>query len=149
MVLSSPGTAEPRWRNWQTRRSQKPMSARTCGFDSRSRHQDCEFNADLSLSATAGPACLNCFAKGGDNTVDVAVSHFGKHGQRQNPTSCLLGDWKRTTIHPARMGESALQVQRDRVVDTARYARLLEQLPDFITLIALDHEPVVNRFPFC
>ena len=23
---------------WQTRRSQKPMSARTCGFDSRSRH---------------------------------------------------------------------------------------------------------------
>src|SRR5450830_1438135 len=28
----------PRWRNRQTRRSQKPMSARTFGFDSRSRH---------------------------------------------------------------------------------------------------------------
>ena len=39
MVLSSPVTAAPRWRNRQTRRSQKPMSARTCGFDSRSRHQ--------------------------------------------------------------------------------------------------------------
>jgi hypothetical protein len=39
MVLSKPVTAAPRWRNWQTRRSQKPMSARTFGFDSRSRHQ--------------------------------------------------------------------------------------------------------------
>src|SRR5207247_10452511 len=38
IVWSSPRWAAPRWRNRQTRRSPKPMSARTCGFDSRSRH---------------------------------------------------------------------------------------------------------------
>ncbi len=29
----------PSWRNWQTRRSQKPLSERTCGFESHTRHQ--------------------------------------------------------------------------------------------------------------
>src|SRR5438132_3991175 len=38
MIWSKTLWEEPRWRNWQTRRSQKPMSARTSGFDSRSRH---------------------------------------------------------------------------------------------------------------
>src|SRR5439155_15098118 len=38
MVWSGPPGSAPRWRNRQTRRSQKPMSARTSGFDSRSRH---------------------------------------------------------------------------------------------------------------
>src|SRR5438132_14235259 len=38
MIWSKPLREAPRWRNWQTRRSQKPMSARTSGFDSRSRH---------------------------------------------------------------------------------------------------------------
>src|SRR5205807_1188953 len=37
--------AAPRWRNWQTRRSQKPLSARTWGFDSPSRHQTFVFRS--------------------------------------------------------------------------------------------------------
>jgi hypothetical protein len=37
MVVARSSSAEVA--EWQTRRSQKPMSARTCGFDSRSRHQ--------------------------------------------------------------------------------------------------------------
>ncbi len=57
----------PSWRNWQTRRSQKPLSERTCGFESHTRHQGrtvFRFPAisGLTRSATArrrpGPAPL-------------------------------------------------------------------------------------------
>src|SRR5229473_219588 len=31
--------ASPGWRNWQTRRTQNPVAARPCRFDSYARHQ--------------------------------------------------------------------------------------------------------------
>src|SRR5512133_4367008 len=33
-----PYSCGPKWRNWQTRRTQNPVSLGTCGFDSRLRH---------------------------------------------------------------------------------------------------------------
>ena len=32
---------EPKWRNWQTRRTQNPVPERACGFDSHLRHGRC------------------------------------------------------------------------------------------------------------
>jgi hypothetical protein len=56
----------------------------------------------------SGPADANHVTQGGDDAVDIAVGHFGKHRQRQNPTGCILGDWKRAPIHPAGIGKGAL-----------------------------------------
>ena len=40
--------ARPKWRNWQTRRTQNPLFARTCGFDSHLRHNSKSRGQNLS-----------------------------------------------------------------------------------------------------
>src|SRR6266542_4577034 len=47
------GLIEPGWRNWQTRRSQKPLGASPWGFDSPSRHH---FKASRGPDSPAEPA---------------------------------------------------------------------------------------------
>src|SRR5437588_3153854 len=51
--------AAPRWRNWQTRRSQKPLRATSWGFDSPSRHQ-LSYSHRLGLSIGAAGLADAC-----------------------------------------------------------------------------------------
>ena len=44
MKLGDPpesGGLRPKWRNWQTRRTQNPLSLRACGFESHLRYKQC------------------------------------------------------------------------------------------------------------
>src|SRR5262249_50107004 len=49
-----PCPSGPKWRNWQTRRTQNPVSLGTCGFDSHLRHL-APTSAGFGLGAGAEP----------------------------------------------------------------------------------------------
>src|SRR5712692_7614324 len=103
MILSSPVGAAPRWRNRQTRRSQKPMSARTCEFDSRSRHHsgwgDPRLRSHVAKGqASAEPACTVGGAPGTAERVgtkrghiDLSVDLEERRGYWFGPTLAGLG----------------------------------------------------------
>ena len=70
----------PKWWNWQTRRTQNPVMATSCGFKSRLRHQKPELTCSGFFCANAGPR-----TRTNDSVVSVrctlahrsAVSPFG------------------------------------------------------------------------
>src|ERR1700732_1793366 len=73
----------PEWRNWQTRRTQNPVAARPCGFDSLLEHhfQTLLRIAPLTLTPSFSPvifACPHEAARGYSGDTQAAVfSAFG------------------------------------------------------------------------
>src|SRR5436305_11347562 len=55
-VSPAPPTMErkPKWRNWQTRRTQNPVPLGECGFDSHLRHRTVEPIGPVARSAPPG-----------------------------------------------------------------------------------------------
>src|SRR5947209_6908164 len=69
--------ATPKWRNWQTRRTQNPVPFGECGFDSHLRHLCCPLRSRPGASRR-------------DRNVQTSVPGCGVVGVRDGPSQKLL-----------------------------------------------------------
>src|SRR3954463_772260 len=104
-------SAEPKWRNWQTRRTQNPVAERPCGFDPRLRHLrrrmqrgHVKYSSQVITDGQAGtlpnlslviPCCGNSQHNGdestlqGDNWIGQVVSAV-MHGPQWRSTAIFI-----------------------------------------------------------
>src|SRR5438034_1190453 len=71
----------PAWRNWQTRWTQNPVIARSCGFEPLRRHARLQFQRDASAALEN-----NVFTDSRDSTMIVNTPRIVPNGTKMHST---------------------------------------------------------------
>src|SRR5438067_5555469 len=78
-VFSRSTFSPPAWRNWQTRWTQNPVIARSCGFEPLRRHARLQFQRDASAELEN-----NVFTASRDSTIIVNTPRIVPNGTKMH-----------------------------------------------------------------